>query len=119
MGWILVELKNGILVWSSGMDFGDFGVELRNGILVELSLKLRSNPVGGGGGGGGDSSAMVYNSTNGIQCRVKILASMASNAEQNNGVNGLNSLTLSHCCQNPQYFNFSQISNCFFTPYLA
>ncbi len=59
--WILVELENGILVWSSGMDFGDigdFGVELRNGILVELSLKLRSNPVGGGGGG--DSSAMVY-----------------------------------------------------------
>lgn len=56
------------------MDFGDFGVELRNGILVELSLKLRSNPVGGGGGGGGDSSAMVYNGTNGIQCRVKTLA---------------------------------------------
>jgi hypothetical protein len=56
--WILVELENGILVWSSGMDFGDFGVELRNGILVELSLKLRSNPVGGGDGG--DSSAMVY-----------------------------------------------------------
>jgi hypothetical protein len=54
------------------MDFGDFGVELRNGILVELSLKLRSNPVGGGGGG--DSSAMVYNGTNGIQCRVKTLA---------------------------------------------
>jgi hypothetical protein len=57
-----VELENGILVWSSGMDFGeDFGVELRNGILVELSLKLRSNPVGGGGGG--DSSAMVYPQT--------------------------------------------------------
>jgi hypothetical protein len=72
--WTLVELKNGILVWSSGMDFGDFGVELRNGILVELSLKLRSNPVGGGGGGGGDSSAMVYDGTNGIQCRVKTLA---------------------------------------------
>ncbi len=53
------------------MDFGDFGVELRNGILVELSLKLRSNPVGGGGG---DSSEMVYNGTNGIQCRVKTLA---------------------------------------------
>jgi hypothetical protein len=73
MGWILVELKNGILVWSSGMDFGDFGVELRNGILVELSLKLRSNPLGSSGGGG-DSSAMVYNGTNGIQCRVKTLA---------------------------------------------
>jgi len=86
MGWILVGLKNGF--WSSsGMDFGgaqewdlvwssgmDFGVELRNGILVELSLELRSNPVGGGGGGGGDSSAMVYNGTNGIQCRVKTLA---------------------------------------------
>jgi hypothetical protein len=55
------------------MDFGDFGVELRNGILVELSLKLRSNPLGSSGGGG-DSSAMVYNGTNGIQCRVKTLA---------------------------------------------